>query len=609
VRPAPPQEGRPRVRPGPPLTRPPLSASRFAAGLALLTLGLLALLLPNLGLAPLERAEIYFLDAARGMVESGDWVVPRYEGQPFFDKPVLAYWLMAAAMEGLGTAAGAARLVPVLASIGVMLATAWLGTLLFDRRSGLAGGLVLATTLAFLSFARVAMSDMLLALWTTLAVALAVLAYRPGAPAWTVPLLGAVAGLGFATKGPIALLVPGLAILLLLWENRRRPLHPGLTGPAWVPCGAGPIALAALAFALLGLSWFVFVYMRLGGEPLVFFFFRENVERFAGEAYDVGRPLWFYPPAYFAEGLPWSPFLPIALWRLLRSREGEEKARTRFLALWVALVLVPLSLSRGKIDYYLLPVYPAISLVIGRYLTAVPWKKADRWWASAALLIEAAAVVLLLVRPPQVPGEWLPGPVARALLLTLLAAGALVLLAVAARPVAARVTAALASLIAAAWLVLVVFYLPAFASAQPNRAIVADVARERQYRPDLRMAFCSDPTRVRRDVLLHVRLAARSECDLWSLAGSREPFLLLATPAQDASFRVDPRYREIARYRYVPASALTLGGLFSLREPGEIVLGANFATSDPVAERKRKREYRKAIQEARRQGRFKKKRK
>jgi len=217
VRPAPPQEGRPGARPGSPLTRPPLSASRFAAGLALLALGLLALLLPNLGLAPLERAEIYFLDAARAMVESGDWVVPRYEGEPFFDKPVLSYWLMAAAMERLGTTAGAARLVPVLAAIGVLLATAWLGTLLFDRRSGLAGGLVLATTLAFLSFARVAMSDMLLALWTTLVVALAVLAYRPGAPRWTVPLLGAVAGLGFATKGPIALLVPGLAIVLLAW--------------------------------------------------------------------------------------------------------------------------------------------------------------------------------------------------------------------------------------------------------------------------------------------------------------------------------------------------------------------------------------------------------
>ena len=546
-------------------------------------------MLPNLGLAPLERAEIYFLDAARAMVESGDWVVPRYEGKPFFDKPILSYWLMAAAMEWLGPHAGAARLVPVLAAVGVVLATVWLGVLLFGRRSALAGALVLATSLAFLSFARVAMSDMLLAAWTTLAVALAVLAYRPAAPAWAVPLLGAVAGLGFATKGPIALLVPGLAVLLLLRHNRRRP----------IPCGAGRLALAALAFATFGLGWFALAYRRLGIDPLATFFFRENLERFAGEAYDVGRPFWFYPPAYLAEGLPWSPLLPMALWRLLRSREGDEASRSRFLVVWVALVLVLLSLSRGKIDYYLLPIYPAVSLLIGRYLAAVPWGRLDRAWAAVVLVAEAAALALVLALPPRIPDAWLPGALPRALLVALLAAGAAALLAVAARPTAARAAAALASLAASVWLVLVVSFLPAFAAAQPNRAIVADVARELRYRPEARMAFCSDPTRVRRDVLLHVRLAAFSECDLWSLAGSRAPFLLLATPAQDASFRADPRYREIARYRYLPASTLTLHGLFSVREPGEIVLGANFVTSDPEAERKRKREYRKAFQEAR----------
>src|SRR6185436_4433339 len=105
--------------------------------------------------------------------------------------------------------------------------------------------------------------------------------------------------------------------------------------------------------------------------------------------------------------------------------------------------------------------------------------------------------------------------------------------------------------------------LPAGVRGRPNRAMVEDVARELRFRPDLRMAFCSDPTRVRRDVLLEVRINAIAECDLWSLAGSREPFLLLATPAQDASFRVDRRYRHIATYRYLPADTLTLQGLFT----------------------------------------------
>jgi 4-amino-4-deoxy-L-arabinose transferase-like glycosyltransferase len=454
--------------------------------------------------------------------------------------------------------------------------------LLLDRRSGLAGAVVLSTTLAFLSFARVAMSDMLLALFSTLTVGLALVAYRPAAPAWTVPLLGAVAGLGFATKGPIAVLVPGLALLLLLADRRR------------LPGRAAGLALGTLLFVVLGFGWFALVYGRMGPQPLAYFFLRENLERFAAPTYDVGRPWWFYLPTYLAEGLPWSGLLPIALVRLLPSRDADERRSARFLALWPLMVLLPLSLSRGKLDYYLLPLYPAVSLLIGRYLAAVPWSGLDRAWVRVVLLAEAAAVVLLVARPPQVPQEWLPGPLGRAAMVSALAAGAIALVAAALRPSPRVVLAAPAAAVAAAWLAVVAFYLPAFAASQPNDEIVADVARELRHRPDLRIAYCSDPTRVRRDILFEVRVAAEPECQLWGLAGSKLPYLLLATPAEDASFRVDSRYREVARYRYLPADALTLGGLFAL-ETGEIVLGANFATTDPVAIVKKKREYRKML--------------
>ncbi len=400
-----------------------------------------------------------------------------------------------------------------------------------------------------------------------------------------VPLLGAVAGLGFATKGPIALLIPGLAVLLLLHENRRRPLPGGLTA----------LALGALACAVLGLGWFLLVYLRLGKDPLVYFFLRENLERFAAETYDVGRPWWFYLPTYLAEGLPWSPFLPLALARLVRSGDDEERRRARFLAVWVALALVPLSLSRGKLDYYLLPLYPALSLLVARYLTAVTWRRADAGWARAVALLLSAALAFVALRPPRLPAEWLPGDAARAVLLAALVAGALGLAALALGPSPGRALWSLSLAVAMPWLAVVTLFLPAFAAGQPNREMVDDVARERRYRPDLRMAFCSDPTRVRRDVLLEVRMAAVSECDLWSLAGSREPYLLLATPAQNASFRVDPRYRHIATYRYLPADTLTLSGLVGVAEPGEIMLGANFPTPDPVAKAKRKRENRRRV--------------
>ena len=569
---------------------PERTSARAAFPFALLLLGLLALLLTSLGTAPLERAEIYFLDAARGMVESGDWIVPRYQGEPFFDKPPLAYWLMGAALAWLGAEPGPARLVPALSGLGAVLATAWLGALLFDRRTAVAGAVILATTLAFLTFARVAMSDMLLTLLTTLAVGVAVRVWRPGPPAWAVPLLGALLGLGFATKGPIAVLVPAVAVLVLLIENRRRPL----------PFGIGAAAIAAIAFVVLGFGWFALVYARLGSGPLEFFLLRENLERFAGAAYDVGRPAWFYLPVYAAEGLPWSLFLPLALWRLLGSGGEDEEGRrpARFLAAWVGLVLVPLSLSHGKIDYYLLPLYPALSLLNGRWFVAVPWRRLDRTWVRVVLLLVVAAIGVATLRPPRAPAAWLPGATGIVLLAIVLGLSGLAALAVALRPVPRRTMAVLAGGMASVWLVLVLFFLPAFAGAQPNRVIAEDVARERRYRPDLRLATCSDPSRARRDVLFHARVTAEERCDLWPLVASRVPYLLLVRPDEDRSFRSSPEYRHIASYRYLPARALTLGGLISPSEPGEIVLVANFPTSDPVAERKRRREYRKRFHEA-----------
>jgi len=215
------------------------------------------------------------------------------------------------------------------------------------------------------------------------------------------------------------------------------------------------------------------------------------------------------------------------------------------------------------------------------------------------LLLQAGVLVLRPGPAAPHPGRVASRAFPRALLVAVLAAGAVLLLAVALRSTPARVAAVLASLVAAAWLRPRRLLPPAFAAAQPNRQIAADVARERQYRPDLRMAFCSDPTRVRRDVLLYVRLAAFAECDLWSPGRLREPFL---SPRHTCPGRLLPRGPPLPRGGPVPIPSRECPHprrLVSIREAGEIVLGANFPTTDPEAERKRKRDYRKAIQRER----------
>ena len=546
-----------------------------------------ALLFPGLAAGPLERAEIYFLDGARSMVERGDFLVPFYQGRPFFDKPILTYWLMASAFEAFGPSAFAARLVPAFAALGVVLATVLLGRRLFGERTGLAAGVGLATTLAFVGFGRTAMSDMLLTLWTTVAVFLAAWVLRwpsaveSAAPAWAVVATGAALGLGFATKGPVALLMAGIPIFLMWWPGRRQ-----LSAPA------GTLVLSALAFLALGGGWFALVYARVGSEPLVHFFLKENLERFAGEAYDVGRPFWYYPPAYLLAGLPWSLLLVPALRRVTRA-DGSA-----LLAGWGLLALLPLSLSRGKLDYYLLPLYPAIALLVARWLFGVrSWDAFHRAWSRGASLVAAVGLAALALLPGRFDTGWLPSPAACHLLVAVAGTAALASLAAAVWPSPRSLFVSLAAGSAAMGLVLATFFLPAFRAGQPNAALVEDVRRERRIWPAARIVACADPARVERDVLFEARITVERRCDLWSVAPSFQPFLFVLRPEEQASLEAIPGFREVARYRYLPAATLTLSGFLEPQAPGVIVLGANFVSADPVAEARRKKQRKQELHE------------
>jgi len=325
---------------------------------------------------------------------------------------------------------------------------------------------------------------------------------------------------------------------------------------------------------------------RLGAGPLEYFFFRENLERFAGEAYDAGRSPLFYVWAYLAAGLPWSLLFPLAAWR--------GRARCSFLLLWMMLMAVPLSLSRGKIDYYLLPLLPPASLVIGRHL-ASRWDAADRSWARAALLAFAVIALMPAAMEARLPVDWLPRWPAQVALIALGAVVALAAALAALRPSPVRVAAVFAGGTTATLALLTAVFLPAFRAAQPNGDVVEDVRRERAWRPDAALAVCGDPARTARDLLFEARVVAQERCDVWNPASSRLPYLLLVGPEQGRTLQAVPGIREIGTYRCVPAAALTLGHMIAGLGEERFVLLANFKTADPVAEVKRRRDRKRAL--------------
>jgi hypothetical protein len=213
--------------------------------------------------------------------------------------------------------------------------------------------------------------------------------------------------------------------------------------------------------------------------------------------------------------------------------------------------------------------------VVGRHLAAIAWRGLDRSWARVVLLLAATATVAALAHPPPVPEPWLPGPAARGLLAAVLAGSALALVLAARQASPAGAAAALAGSVAAVSLVLSALFLPAFSRAQPGAALVAAVSREKAGRPDLVVAACSDPARVRRDLLLHARVTLVSRCNLTERAASPVPHLLLASPEEAARLRGIPGCREIGSWRYLPA-AITPAWLLRGPRPAELILVANF---------------------------------
>jgi 4-amino-4-deoxy-L-arabinose transferase-like glycosyltransferase len=542
--------------------------------IALLALIAALLLAPAGGSGSLDRAEVYFLDGARAMIERGDYLVPHYRGEPFFDKPALTYWLIAVFLKVFGPTAEAARLASALACIGVILATVWLGTLLFDRRAALASGWIVATTLPLLTFGRIAMSDIFMTCLSTLAVGLAVKALDGSAARWPVIGLGIVLGLGFLTKGPVAVLLPGLAILALAWTRRRTTTRPG----------PGLLALALLLFLAVSLSWYIAIGLRLGLEPLRYFFLRENLERFAASTYASSRGPWYYPVTYLAQGLPWSVFLPLAIWAGWRAPARAGLRAVRWLVAALALMLVPLSLSRGKLDYYLLPLYPLAALILG-HLFAEIWRPRERLYARIACALCASGTVTLAFLPLQLPEAWLPAAPLRLLTRALLLLLALALSWVSWRPVGGRALVVLASGAAAIYALMVFAWLPAFAQAQPKASIVNDVTRERIYRRDATLVVCDDPSRVYRDLIFATRVPTWEFCELRGPASSRLPYLLLVSEKDWQSLKNIPRLRVVGRYSYLPADVVSVDLVRRRAASEELVLVANYETRDPTARR------------------------
>jgi 4-amino-4-deoxy-L-arabinose transferase-like glycosyltransferase len=327
-----------------------------------------------------------YAEIAREMAATGNWMTPRLNGLKYFEKPPFQYWVTAAAFDTFGVSEWTARLAPALAGLLTVVIVGVTATRLDSPIVGAYAALVQAGSVLPFALSQLLTLDAVLTMWLTLALCAFLLAQRDGLGHatqrnWMLVAFLAAAG-ATLTKGLVALVIPGGTLVLYSLLTRD--------GGPWKRLHAGPgLAL----YLLLTVPWFVAV-SRANPEFAQFFFIHEHVERFLTTEHRRTGGWYYFIPLLVTGLLPW--FLPW-LWTLRRSwRDAAPMANAfswpKFCLVWAAFVFAFFSLSGSKLPSYILPLFPALALVMGRQLAAVASPRLAALTLPLALLASVACV-------------------------------------------------------------------------------------------------------------------------------------------------------------------------------------------------------------------------
>lgn len=314
-----------------------------------------------------------FAQVAREMLDSGDYLVPRMNGQPYTEKPPMLFWMAAAFSLPVGDVTEfTARLPLALGGIATVILTYLLAKRLFDPRVAFWSALILITNQRIWWQARFGQIDMLLTAFVTGGILCLWLWHRSRQQRWLVGLYLAMAA-ALLTKGPPGLVFPIFLAVAFYWGRKedRRQLH----------------LISGTAVALLvAAAWMIPARMAItvesgvtAGDGIASNLFRQTIGRFFLGISHAQWP-WFYATHIPVDLVPWALFLPWTLyWMWTRRKESEEM---RFLLAWIVPAFIFFSICIGKRSVYLLPLYPPMAILIARSVLALMEGAQIKWRRS-----------------------------------------------------------------------------------------------------------------------------------------------------------------------------------------------------------------------------------
>ncbi len=348
----------------------------------------LALLLAAVWLGTLDMRKLVrpdegrYAEIPREMVATGDWLTPRLNAIKYFEKPPLQYWATATAYRVFGEHHWTARLWPALSGLLCVLLIYLAGRRLFGEVTGFYAALILASSPGVIMAAQMATLDMGLTLFMTATLLCFLLGLTDTTSKSSPWILAAWASAALAvlSKGLIGFVLPALVIGAYVLLQRDWRL---LARLRW---GWG-----LLLFFAIAAPWFVLV-QKANPEFFDFFFIHEHFSRFTSKIHRRQGAWWYFLPILVFGLLPWIMHLPRALLKGWRDQPTPGTFRPlRFLALWSVLIFLFFSASGSKLPSYILPILPALALLLAHTLSTA--KLRPIFWNAIMLGVGAAALI------------------------------------------------------------------------------------------------------------------------------------------------------------------------------------------------------------------------
>jgi 4-amino-4-deoxy-L-arabinose transferase-like glycosyltransferase len=372
--------------------------SMFVYPLSLLLICSFALFY-NLNIALFEGSEGLYAHISREMALSGQYFQLTYHDHPYVNKPPLFFWVLALATRLFGENEIALRLPGALFSFATVMLTYFLGKSLFSRTAGFWAALVVATSHLVLWYGRRVLFDSMQTFFITLALFAWAKAHLKAAGSWWYPIVGVSMALAVMIKGLHGAALPLVVIIAFLLLTRdaaplkNRSLH--VTVLLTIAILAGYASLLSD-----NLQWHFSVFK---GYNIAFTFSQQSTT--------AGNPAYWYLLVLWFDFFPWIALLPPSLVWLICKRPFRLERAELFVLVWFFGMLAALSLSRLKREPYLMPLTPALGLMIGQYCDSVWSSSEPKRLATVILrimlgLLAGGFIVAMIYGPDLLHPRW-----------------------------------------------------------------------------------------------------------------------------------------------------------------------------------------------------------